>query len=370
MLRKLAFRAATGLTVLACGYTAFATLRALRFAARTRRAPRDRPSIAALKPLHGNEPRLAEHLHALCAQQYGPFTAVFCVRSRDDGALPVAQAVAAEWPGIAEVAIGDDRERRNPKIRTLSGCEREASADVVVVADADIGVERDYLQSIAAAFDDPRVGAVTALYRGAPLGGIVAELGAMGIEEHFAPSVLVAGALEPLRYCFGATMAVRRDVLAQIGGFAALDELADDHALGRLVAAHGHRVVLADTIVTTTVVESSLRALWEHELRWARTTRSLRPRDYLGLCVTFPISLALVALLLARERMPAIGVLAVAISLRYALHVGARGALGITRRSAWWLVPLRDVLGFAVWTNGISGSTVRWRSAILELDSR
>ncbi len=370
MLRKAAFGVATILTVAACGYSAFATMRTLRFARRTRRASTRRPSIAALKPLHGNEPRLAEHLHALCGQEYGAFTASFCVRSHDDTALPVAQAVVAEWPGIAQVAIGDDPSRRNPKIRTLSGCEREARGEVVVVADADIGVERDYLQSIAAGFDDPRVGAVTALYRGEPLGGVVAELGAMGIEEHFAPSVLVAGAIEPLRYCFGATMAVRHDILDEIGGFAALDQLADDHALGRLVAARGYRVVLADTIVTTTVAESSLRELWEHELRWARTTRSLRPLDYLGLCVTFPVSLATLALFLARDRAPLVGVLAVAISLRYALHVAARGALGVTRPSRWWLVPFRDLFGFAVWTNGITGKTVRWRDAILELDSR
>ena len=370
MLRKTALGLATVLTVAACGYTAFATLRTLRFASRERRVPRGRPSIAALKPLHGNEPRLAEHLHALCAQNYGAFTASFCVRSPDDTALPVAQAVVAEWPGIAQVAVGDDTARRNPKVRTLSGCEREARGEIVVVADADIGVERDYLQSIAAGFDDPSVGAVTALYRGEPVGGLVAELGAMGIEEHFAPSVLVAGAIEPLRYCFGATMAVRHEILVGIGGFAALDELADDHVLGRLVSAHGYRVVLADTIVTTIVAESSLRELWEHELRWARTTRSLRPLDYLGLWVSFPVSLALLSLLLARERMPAIGVLAVARSLRYALHVAARGALGVTRPSQWWLVPVRDLLGFAVWTNGITGKTVRWRNAILELDSR
>jgi len=370
VLRKIAFGAATVLTVAACGYTAFATLRTLGFARRGRRVPHGRPSIAVLKPLHGNEPRLAEHLHALCAQDYGAFTAAFCVRSREDTALPVAQAVVAEWPGIAQVAIGDDTARRNPKIRTLAGCEREARGEIVVVADADIGVERDYLQSIAAGFDDPRVGAVTMLYRGEPLGGMVAELGAMGIEEHFAPSVLVAGALEPLRYCFGATMAVRHEILAGIGGFAALDELADDHALGRLVDAHGYWVILADTVVTTTVVESSLRDLWEHELRWARTTRSLRPLDYLGLCVTFPVSLAILALLLARDRVPLTGVLAVALSLRYALHVAARGALGVTRPSQWWLVPLRDLFGFAVWTNGITGKTVRWRNAILEVDAR
>ncbi|MGB8266890.1 MAG: bacteriohopanetetrol glucosamine biosynthesis glycosyltransferase HpnI [Candidatus Velthaea sp.] len=370
MLRKAAFGATALAACVASGYTAFATLRALNFAARRRQAPLEQPSIAALRPLHGAEPRLAEHLHALCAQDYGPFTASFCVRSLDDEALPIAQAVVAEWPGIAQVAIGDDRARRNPKVRTLAGCEREARGEIVVVADADIGVERSYLQAIAAAFDDPAVGAVTALYRGEPLGGLVAELGAMGIEEQFAPSVLVAGAIEPLRYCFGATMAVRHDLLEAIGGFAALDELADDHALGRLVSERGRRIVLADTIVTTTVAETTLGALWDHEVRWARTTRALRPGSYLGLCVGYPISFALLALVLARRRLPALGLVAMALGMRFALHAAARRALGVDRPSRWWLVPARDLFGLTVWVAGIRGRTVRWRDVLVELDPR
>ncbi len=368
MLRDVASRAAAVAASIATGYTLFATARVLRFAARKRPRPAARPAICALRPLHGAEPRLAEHLHALCAQDYAPFTALFCVRSPDDGALPVARAVASEWPSIARIAIGDDGARGNPKVRTLAGCEHAVHGEIVVIADADIGVERTYLQALAAPFADPAVGAVTALYRGEPLGGLVAELGAMGIEEQFAPSVLVAGAVEPLRYCFGATSAVRRGILEAIGGFAALDELADDHALGRLVSERGHRIALADTIVTTTVTETALAALWEHELRWARTTRALRPAAYLGLCLAYPISFALLALALARRRGSASGLLAVALGARFALHAAARRALGVGRPSVWWLVPARDLLGLAVWAAGITGHSVRWRDAIVELD--
>jgi ceramide glucosyltransferase len=370
MLRNAALGASALAACVATGYTAFATLRVMRFAAREQPAPVERPSITVLKPLHGAEPRLAEHLHALCAQDYAPFAAVFCVRSPDDGALPIAQAVAAEWPRIARVAIGDDRLRNNPKVRTLAGCGREARGEIVVVADADIGVERNYLHAIAAAFDDPAVAAVTALYRGEPLGGLVSELGAMGIEEQFAPSVLVAGALEPLHYCFGATMAVRHDVLQAIGGFGALDELADDHALGRLVSERGRRVALADTIVTTTVAETTLGALWEHEVRWARTTRSLRPAAYLGLCACYPISFALFALALARRRRPAFAIFALALGTRFALHAAVRRALRVSRPGVSWLVPARDLFGLAVWAAGITGRSVRWRDAIVDLRPR
>ena len=65
----------------------------------------------------------------------------------------------------------------------------------------------------------------------------------MAITEQFMPSALVANAVEPMTYCFGSTMAVRRDVFEAIGGIAALgDRLADDYALGSLVVAQGYRI--------------------------------------------------------------------------------------------------------------------------------
>jgi len=50
------------------------------------------------------------------------------------------------------------------------------------------------------------------------MGGVWAALGAMFINDWFLPSVLVARALQPDRFCLGATMAVRREALEAIGG--------------------------------------------------------------------------------------------------------------------------------------------------------
>ena len=89
--------------------------------------------------------------------------------------------------------------------------------DLLVVADSDMRVGPDYLEAIAAAFDDPQVGAATCIYHGEPAHDNLASLlGAMSITDQFAPSALVATSLEPLTYCFGGTMAVRHAVLDEI----------------------------------------------------------------------------------------------------------------------------------------------------------
>ena len=79
-------------------------------------------------------------------------------------------------------------------------------------------------------------------------------------------------------YCGGATLALRRDALESIGGFAAVkDQLADDWWLGHLTREQGLRTVVPLHIVTTDVSGRGLGELWAQELRWMRTTRLLAP---------------------------------------------------------------------------------------------
>ena len=107
-----------------------------------------------------------------------------------------------------------------------------------MLLNSDMRVDRRYLASIVGPLLDPAVGVVTCLYAGRPGRGMWSALGAMFVNEWFIPSVLVARARDVVPFCFGSTMAFRRDVLEAIGGFPALaDHLADDYVLGALVKA-------------------------------------------------------------------------------------------------------------------------------------
>lgn len=364
--RTAAERVAGALTAASLGYALFALNRTMAFARGPVECDAAAPSVTVLKPLHGVEPLLGEKLRSFCDQDYPAYDVVLGARDADDAALAVARDVAAEFPGRVFVVSADSDTPRhaNPKANTLAGMVPYARGDIFAIADSDMRVDRGWLRAVAASFADSSVGAVTCLYRGEPADdGLASRLGAMANHEHFGPSVLVAQALGPSRYTFGATMAVRRDTFEAIGGLVALGtHLADDARLGELVARRGLSVHLSRYVVANVVAEPSLRALWEHEVRWARTHRMLRPAGYAGLFLTYPVPLALLYLAAARGRRRRLGLaaLAMAVALRFALRHAAGGGFGARPVGPTWLVPLRDALGLAVWAAAYRSRGVDW----------
>jgi ceramide glucosyltransferase len=323
------------------------------------------PTVTILKPIAGLEPDLYENLASFCDQEYPQeFDVIFCLHSPDDPARPIAERVARDFPSAhASIALGENPAIANPKIANLVKPSVDLRGEIVVIADSDIRVDRRYLRALATSFASERTGATTCLYSGMPNATLVARLGALQIEDGFIPSVLVAIALGKLRFCLGATMAVRRSVLVEIGGLAALgDQLADDHALGEMVTGRGYEVELSRYVVKTTVAETTLRDLWSHELRWARTNLALAPAGYAFSFLMYALPLALLYLIAVRNLAWGLPLLAVVLALRAGLHYAARAALSVSHPSDLSLVPLRDFLSVAVWAASFFGRSVRWRT--------
>jgi ceramide glucosyltransferase len=360
-------------SVLGIVYLATAIVVARTFARRRVRPCRpdrsernSRPSITVLKPVSGLEPALYENLASFCDQDYPNYEVLFCLHDARDAAAPTIERVIAAFPRCsARILAGDDRRQRNPKIANLSKGDAAARGDVIVIADSDVRVGRTYLRSIADSFECEHTGAVSSLYRGIAEGNWVSLLGADYVEEQFAPSVLVAASIGRMRFCLGASMAVRRSALDAIGGIDALGPyLADDHKLGELVAARDYDVELSPYVVATTVAENTLGDLWSHELRWARTNLVLAPVGYAFSFLMFGVPLALLYLVVSRNLVVGLPVLAAAIGLRLALHYAARAALDVRERTdTLWLVPLRDALNVAIWFASFFGRSVRWRAS-------
>ncbi len=256
------------------------------------------PPVTILKPLAGLEVELLENLRSFVDQRYPRFQVIFGVTDPADRAVAIVERVMAEFPHAdVSIVIGNPASAANPKVANLCAMIGRAKYDLLVIADADMRVDCGYLRTIVASFDDPRVGAATALYCGEAANNVASMLGAMYINEQFVPSVMVAHLLEPLTYCFGSTMAVRRAVLDDIGGLAALSaHIGDDYLLGKLVTDRGYTVALAPNLVRNIVYERNIRALLRHELRWARTIRAQRPSGYASLFLTQPLLCALLLL--------------------------------------------------------------------------
>jgi len=345
-------------------YTATALARVAALSRRRASPALVRPPITILKPICGLEPRLYENLRSFFAQDYPDFQILFGVRDENDAAIPVIERLIREFPERNATLVVDPRViGSNYKISNLANMMREARHDILAIADADTRVGPGYLTELSAAFAEPGVGAVTCLYRGTAAGNRLPDrLGAMFVNEWFLPSVLVALLSEPLEYCFGATMAVRREALRAIGGIEALASyLADDHMLGRLVAARGYKVALARHIVEIIIDEPNLRTLVLHELRWARTMRAVRPLGYAFSFLTDALPLSILVGLATGLDGSGLAVIGLAFSLRVVMHFVARASLGSEGFVRPWLVPVRDLMTFAIRAASFVGRRVEWR---------
>ncbi len=328
------------------------------------------PAVTVLKPLHGAEDGLRENLESFCNQDYaGPMQIVFGVHDAADGAIPVVRALQRAYPHLDIGLVVDGRiHGENRKVSNLVNMARAVSNEIIVMSDSDIRVERDYLDHVVERLHRPGVGFVTSLYTGEPSRGVWSDLSALGVNYQFLPNVIMGLRLDLAEPCFGATIAFKRHVLAQIGGFGALnDQLADDYDLGRAIRAAGYIGKVAATPVVHQCTETSLAELWRHEMRWSRTIRMIDPAGFFGHGFTYATAWALLGCLCCGFSTAAVGVLLAVMAARLYVVDRVDAATGARARNLW-LLPVRDVFSFAVFVCSLFGKTVIWRGRRYNVD--
>ena len=346
----------------AWAYLAAATAASLRFARRDPEAAPQSPPVSVLKPLYGAEPGLYENLRSAAEQDYPAHQLVLGVADRQDGAIPVARALIGDLPDSdITLAIESRRHGSNAKVSNLQNMLPAARHDILVIADSDIRVGRGYLAAVVAALSTPRTGLVTCLYRGVPENGLWSQLGALFINFGFLPAALLAEALGAGKGCFGATIALRRSVLERCGGFLRLrDELADDYRIGEAVRELGLEVVLSRYLVDTRVHEPGFIALWRHELRWARTERTVAPVGFSASLLSHSVAIGALAAAATGFALTSSLFLVISCVLRWGSARVIADALGL-RPAKPWLLAVRDALSFAVYIASFCGRSVVWR---------
>jgi len=354
--------ALVGCCLIGAFYLAVAAWVVRRFVALPQPRPLHRPPVTVLKPLHGDEPNLYENLRSFCVQSYPGIQVVFGVRNGTDPAAAVVERLRVDLPEVDIELVVDARVYGNNfKISNLINMVARAKHDLLVVADSDMRAGPDYLDGVIGPLLDPGVGLVTCLYRGRPVGGLWSQLGAMFINHGFLAQVLVGRLVGAGDGCFGATMELRRQTLEQVGGFEAFrDRLADDYALGAAVRGLGQRVVLSPHIVDTQVCEPDFATLFRHELRWARTLRSIEPLGYGASIVTHPLPTALLLLAASGPTPCTVAIFAAVLACRMVYNTVTDSALAVPP-SASWLMPLRDLVSVAVLIASFCGTSVTWR---------
>ncbi len=332
------------------------------------------PPVTILKPVYGLDPEMAENLRSFCQQNYAEYQIIFGLQDKNDPALPIIKKIIKEFKDVDVSFIVDPKiHGSNRKVSNLINMSEAAKHDYILIADSDMRVPDNYLESVMTPFSDSSVGAVTCLYSGSSRGKLASSLNAMFIHEWFLPSVLISKILQPIKYCLGATMIVRRDILNEIGGFNALSNyLADDYMLGKLVSDLGYKIHLSDFIVENIVEEASIKDLVTHELRWARTLRRVEP---IGYVFTFLTDALVISFITAFSVYLSSGSLLWALTpvlfifiARLFLHVRTTQITASKSAGFIWLIPLRDILSFYIRVISYTGNSIQWRNNSFSVD--
>jgi ceramide glucosyltransferase len=346
-------------------YLIAALIAVARFAARRYAPLATAPAVTMLKPVCGADPELYENLLSFSRQTYaGPIQVVIGAHRENDPAVPIARRLIRERPDLdIELVIDGTMVGTNFKICNLANMMAVAKHGVLVMSDSDMRVGPDYLTAVVEPLLRPGVGIATTLYKAKTVGGFASRLAAGFINYGFLPSVLVGRMLRAAPFCSGSTIAIRRETLDRIGGFRELvDKLADDYALGALVRGLGLSVALSRYVVENVVYEPSLLSLFQHELRWQRTVKSITPLGLASSVITNPVALALAAIPFLGFTWLTCGLLAGTLAARLALIYICDRIFDLTPMGMM-LAPLREVLSQLVLAASYCGQRVTWRNA-------
>jgi ceramide glucosyltransferase len=350
-------------------YYAAATIAAVRFARRSTSPlpplPKVPPRVTVLKPLHGSSNSLAANLVSFLEIAYPRVDFYFGVENYEDTAaeVPVALRQRYQYANITLV-IGEEPDCSNRKIAKLvKMADRAEKAEVFVLSDADVPVDRDYLKRIVGELiADEKTGIVTCAYRARPGGSFASRLEALYVNTDFLPQILFAEMIEPMHYALGATIAIKRPVLEAAGGFRAVKNmLADDFYLGNFTNTQGFEIKLSDSLVTLTCEEKTFGEFWNHQLRWARTYRTVRPVSIATILMHGPFW-ALVLLLTSGFSAAAFATLVLVLAARLAMSAAIVGSVIKMPEmfSQLWLVPIKDLIMTGVWFTSLLSNKVMW----------
>lgn len=336
------------------------------------------PPVSLLKPLHGAEPNLAEHLAGFFEQDYPEYEILFCARSSTDAGLKIAREVAVQHPSVpARFLTSGEPPFANAKIASLDAMAAAARHSILVVSDSDVRVTPRYLRAVVAPFAEKEVGLVTCPYRGVPspapptdkhrTAALWAQLEGAGMSIEMTAGVMVANMLEGMKFALGPTMAVRSACVREMGGFRALGQYcADDFLLGNLVAAKGHRVVFSHHAIDHIVLNTGFVDSMRHQVRWSKSTRFSRPKGHFGTSLTYSMPFALLAFVTALcLHWPWIAIASLGWGILTRMLLAAVVGAGVVQERSlartMLLFPLRDLMGFGFWVASYGSNKILWR---------
>jgi ceramide glucosyltransferase len=327
------------------------------------------PAISILKPLKGCDETTATSLQSWFNQNYSGQTQIlFGVADANDPVCKIVETLLQKYSRIdAQLVVCPENLGANAKVSTLAQLEKLAKHDLIVISDADVRVPPDFLANFVTPLRDEKNALVNCFYRLANPTTTAMQWEAVAINADFWSQVLQSQTLKPLDFALGAAILLRRKNLEEIGGFKSLANcLADDYQLGHRIFKNGHRIALCPVVVECWDAPMNWRAVWKHQLRWARTIRVCQPLPYffsiLSNATLWP--LLWLAVQPSLDKLDLVFLLLVS-RIIIVLYLQKWLTRSIAHNEL--LVPLKDLLQAVIWFCAFAGNTVEWRGRKMKL---
>jgi len=333
------------------------------------------PNISILKPLKGCDATTAESLQSWLNQNYpGQTQILFGVADASDLVCPIVRELIQKNPDRnAQLVICSEPLGANAKVSKLAQLEPHARHDLILICDADVRVPADFLANFVAPLREPNTALVNCFYRLANPTTMAMKWEAVAINADFWSMVQQSQSLKPLDFALGAAILIRRNALAEIGGFKSLaDCLADDYQLGQRIFKNNHGIALCTVVVECWDAPMDWQDVWKHQLRWARTIRACQPLPYffsiLSNATLWPMLWAAVSIAAATTFWaPMTALVFLVLRIVLAQKLQRRFTPDGRLISPFWLVPVKDLLQMAIWLGAFIGNTVEWRGRKMKL---
>ncbi|WEX09058.1 glycosyltransferase [Chelativorans sp. AA-79] len=232
-------------------------------------------SVSIVLPCHNGASGIVKTVTSLREQTFRNLQIVVV----DDGSTDNSASIARQMKEQGRIDVLVSTTLRGGKSAALNLGLRFCTGDVIVSADVDTTFDRDAIEAIVAAFDDPSTGAV-----GGNIGvrnagaSVLANMQAIEYAVGISLGRRVSVMLGILPVVSGAFAAFRREALDSVGGWDAGP--GEDTDLTMKLRRAGWRLAFAAEAWALTDAPSTMQALIQQRLRWESDLARLNLRKF------------------------------------------------------------------------------------------
>lgn len=337
------------------------------------------PPVSIIKPIYGLDQSALENFRSFCEQDYSnDYEILFCIEERADPSIPVIKRTINEFPGRnIRLVFSDPKDTRSVgKIKnTITGL-AQSSYDVVIFSDSDVHVPPTFLRDTVACVQRSEVGFGFGAQAFEGSENWAAALMNISVNELVLP-VATACLFGQFDGAIGTTMAVRREVIEQIGGLEQFGfQVVDDTPLGRAIRKKGYLVHLLKQPVRVFHRWDSFARWWSHMLRWRVIIRHYWP---VKSAITYLMSLAfwwglfyLVISLIRKESIYTGVSLIVAVLTTSLISTAVINMRFVHCKKLWrflWVAPILELSRMPLMIHSYLTNEVAWRGRRFRVNS-